>query len=259
MLSRAREAAASPTALGALGIVLVVLAWLATRALGVVDTAVFPSPFSVVGEIPPIIKDPDFRSAMLTTCKWWASGLVAGVVVGTVIGLFMGRSRRVFLAVNPVLTAAYATPKVALIVPVVLLFGINTFSMASVSFLGALVPVTTSAYQGALRVNVRYVWSASALGTRDASIPWQIILPASLPDILSGTRVAIGFSLLNLLGGEFVVRQGGVGAYLFNANDVGLLTRVWAIGLIIGVVGFLADLVYEQATARAFRWSKGQV
>jgi ABC-type nitrate/sulfonate/bicarbonate transport system permease component len=238
-----------------LGVLIVLGVWQALPGVGLVDPYVLPPPTDVLAAIPGVLSDGAFRKSLGVSATWWGTGLVVGVSAGLLLGVLMGRSRAVFLALNPILGAAYATPKVALVVPLVLLFGINSISMGGVVALGALAPVVTAGYQGARRVNKQYLWSASALGIGPRWLLWRVVLPASLPDILSGIRVAIGFSLLTLLGAEFVIRQGGVGAFLYSNLDLGQFVRVWAIGIILGTSGYLVDLVYSTVVGRAFRWA----
>lgn len=236
------------------GVALVLGIWQALPTVGLVNPAVFPPMSEVLGAVPGVLADEDFLESFGVTAGWWGAGLVFGIGAGLLLGVLMGRSRAVFLALNPVLGASYATPKVALVVPLVLLFGINTISMGGVVALGALAPVVTAGYQGARRVNQQYVWSAAALGVPRRQILWRIVLPAALPDVLSGIRVAIGFSLLTLLGAEFVIRQGGVGAFLYSNLDLGQFVRVWAIGVILATTGYLIDLMYSTVIRFTFRW-----
>jgi ABC-type nitrate/sulfonate/bicarbonate transport system permease component len=247
------------TLLGVLGVVLALAAWQVLPSTGIVDASLFPRATAVLGAIPDLFRDVGFRTALRTSGGWWLAGVVLGCTVGIVLGTLMGRSRYAFLALNPLLASVYATPKVALVIPLVLFFGINAKSMVGTVLLGALVPVVTASFQGARRINQQYLWSAAAIGVPAASRLWRIVIPAALPDILSGIRVAIGFGILNLLGAEFVVRQGGVGAYLYGNLDAGQYKIVWAIGVVLAIIGFLLDLVYVRLVRLIFRWNDGTV
>jgi ABC-type nitrate/sulfonate/bicarbonate transport system permease component len=246
-------------ALGVLGVLIALAVWQVLPSTGLVDGELFPRATSVLSAIPDLFDDAGFRSALMTSGGWWITGLLLGAVAGIVIGTLMGRSRYAFLALNPLLSSIYATPKVALVIPLVLFFGINSKSMAGTVLLGALVPVVTSSFQGARRVNQQYLWSAAAMGVGPVSRVWRIVIPSALPDILSGIRIAIGFSILNLLGAEFVVRQGGIGAYLYGNLDAGQYKIVWAIGVVLAIIGFLLDFVYVRIVRLLFRWNDGTV
>lgn len=236
-------------------VALLLVLWQALPALGLVRRTVFPTALDVLSDLPATVTDDGFLSSLRLSCTRWGMGLALGVVVGIALGLAMARSRFVFLTLNPLLTFIYAVPKAALVLPLVLLFGISHTSMAGVVFLGALVPVVTAAYHGGKMVNQQYLWSARSMGVPDLALPFRVVLPAALPQILSGCRIAVGFSLLNLLGAEFVVRQGGIGSFLYNNIDTGQFVRVWSIALCLAFLGYLADVVYGVVVRRLFPWT----
>jgi NitT/TauT family transport system permease protein len=229
--------------------------WQAAPALGLVRRTVFPTATDVLSDLPATVTDDGFLSSLSLSATRWGLGLAFGVVIGIAIGLAMARSRFVFVTLNPLLTFTYAAPKAALVLPLVLLFGISHTSMAGVVFLGALVPVVTAAYHGGVQVNQQYLWSARSMGVPDRALPFRVVLPAALPQILTGCRIAVGFSLLNLLGAEFVVRQGGIGSFLYNNIDTGQFVRVWSIALFLAFLGYLADVVYGLVVRRLFPWT----
>lgn len=244
----------SPALLPLIGIVGCLLVWQLLPIVGIVREQVFPTATTVLLDIPHVLADENFFRALATSGTWWGLGLAVGVSLGIVIGTLMGRSHVIFLMLNPILAASYATPKVALVVPLVLLFGVNEYSMGGVVLLGALVPVVTASFQGASRVNDRYIWSARSLGVSDRMLLWRVVLPSALPDILSGIRIALGFTIVTLLGAEFVIRQGGVGAYLYNNLDLGQYVRVWSIGFLLAAFGATVDFLYVRLVSTTFRW-----
>jgi NitT/TauT family transport system permease protein len=243
-----------PIVFGALGVSLLLASWEILPATGVVDQSILPRLSTVARSTPSIIGEPGFRTAAGNSASWWCLGLSTGVAAGIPLGTAMGRIRAIHEAVGPMLTVLYSVPKIALVVPLVLLFGLNSFSMSALVFLGALMPVVIASYEGARRVSIHYLWSATALGVSRRALAWRVVLPAALPDVLSGIRVAVGFSLMTLMGAEFIVRPDGVGSYLFNNMDAGQVVEVWGICAMLAVTGFLADLLYVRIVSLAWPW-----
>lgn len=240
-------------------VLLLLLAWELAPRMGFVDGDLIPPLSEVIAGVPDVISDPDFGSDAFQSFQRWIVGLVAAVVVGVPLGMMMGRSKVVFTLVNPLLSVAYATPKAALVVILVLWFGVGLRSMGGVVFLGALLPITTASYHGAAGVDGNYLWAARALGTSRASTFPKVVLPAALPQILSGVRVATSLSILTLLGAEFLIRNRGIGTYLFNSMDLGLYSRMWSVTVLVSAAGFLVDTLFAWFVRVGFPWIEGEV
>ncbi len=103
------------------------------------------------------------------------------------------------------------------------------------------------------------MWSARGLGTGRIKTWFRVILPAALPQILSGLRLAIAISIFTLLGSELLIRGSGIGAYMFTALDNGQTLTVFAMSTIIAVIGFLLDFLYVRAVRRGLPWLAGEV
>ncbi len=244
---------------GVVFVAFLLLTWEMAPRLGLVDRDLIPPMSEVLRGVPDVISDPDFGSDAFQSFQRWFVGLLAAAIVGVPLGILMGRFRPVFTLVNPLLSVAYATPKAALVVILVLWFGVGLWSMGGVVFLGALLPITTASYHGAAGVDGNYLWAARALGTNRARVLPQVVLPAALPQILSGLRVATSLSILTLLGAEFLIRNRGIGTYLFNSMDLGLYARMWSVTAIVAAAGFVLDSLFAWTVRVSFPWIEGEV
>lgn len=228
--------------------------WEVLPLTGVVNSSVMPPAFRVLGNIPSLLGAAGFGSALVATVSNWAAGVAAAVVVGTALGTMMGRSVIAFHALNRIVTFGYSTPKVALVVPLVLLIGTGSLPIIAVVFLGALIPVVTSAFHGSRQVKREHVWSARSAGVAGWAVPFRVVLPSALPQLLAGYRLAIALGLLDVMGAQFIVRSAGVGAFLYDSFDVGQFTQVWSAATVVAALGLIADLLYVGLTRRSFRW-----
>ncbi|TDC88730.1 ABC transporter permease [Actinomadura sp. 7K507] len=241
------------------GVALLLLVWEAAPRLGLVrDTSV--PPFSrVLAETGAVLTDPAFASEVGGSAYRWGLGFALAVLTGVPLGIVMARSSLVRRAVEPVLTMSYPVPKVALTLVLVLLFGAGTTARVIIVVLACLIPIVIASFHGAGAVPPQLAWSARGLGTSRAGVLVRVVLPAALPQVLSGMRMAIGVSIFALMAAELMIRQSGIGAYLFGYYDQGDTLRVWATATVIAGIGFLLDTAYVQAVRRALRWLDGEI
>jgi NitT/TauT family transport system permease protein len=241
------------TALAALAV------WELAPRTGLVRPSVFPPLSEVARLMPGLLTDTAFLDGVSASAGRWAAGLAIALAFGLPVGLLMGRSRPVFAFVNPLLVLTYSLPKAALVLIFALWFGVGMLATSMVIAVGAVTPILIAAYHGAKAVNTRLLWSATALGTGRLRIFSRVVLPAALPEILSGIRVALQISLFVMLASEFLIRQRGIGAYLFNNLDVAQYAQVWSVIVVIAAAGFLLDVVYVRLVRRCCPWVEGEI
>lgn len=245
--------------LGALGFLILIGLWEIAPRLGWVRPESVP-PFSeVVREVGHVLSDPDFWTNLRSSAKRWAAGLAIAILVGIPLGMLMGRFRLLFYSIDPILTVSYPVPKAALILIFVLWWGAGDLSRIMIIISGCLIPIVISSYHGAKAVEPRLLWSARSLGSGRVGTVTRVVLPAALPQILTGLRLAIAISIFTLLASELLIRQSGVGAYMFTALDIGSNLVVWAVMVILALIGFLLDFAYVQGVKLTCRWLEADV
>ncbi|MEJ0071533.1 MAG: ABC transporter permease subunit [Pseudomonadota bacterium] len=175
------------------------------------------------------------------------------------LGLVSGRVRAVDDFTKPLLALFYPIPKAALIPILMLWFGAGDFSKILIIFLSVSLPLVYHSYQGARNVDEKLLWSAAAMGSSRAKQMLSIILPAALPEILLGTRVGIVIGVIVMVSSEMIVRQNGIGYYLFNALDMAQYDLTYAVILVVSVLGFGLDWLFEQVRRRLTFWAPERV
>jgi NitT/TauT family transport system permease protein len=140
--------------------------------------------------------------------------------------------------------------------PIVMLwFGAGDLSKVLIIVLTVSLPLVYHAQQGARAVDEKLIWSAQAVGCGRLRRLFRVILPAALPEILIGTRVAIVIGVIVTITSEMIVRQSGLGNYLFTALDMGQYAVTYAVILVIAVLGFLLDWAFETVRRRLTPWA----
>jgi NitT/TauT family transport system permease protein len=248
---RARiESSVLPLLLGALLIVL----WSASvRWTG---TKVFPSPLQVVrgmgelsrrGLLLPYLRDSLVRVAI---------GYGAAVALGVPLGLWVGWSRNLATAINPVVQVLRPISPIAWIPVAIVFFGIGNLAPIFLVFLGAFFPIVVSTQNGVSAVPPMYLRAARNFGLSPAQIIRRVLLPAALPQILSGLRIALGIAWLVVVAAEMIAVDSGLGYLIIDARNAGKRYDLVVAGmLLIGATGLVLDFAARRFEGlRALRW-----
>jgi ABC-type nitrate/sulfonate/bicarbonate transport system permease component len=250
---------ATAAALPLLSVGLLLGLWEAAPRIGLVRRQSVPPLSEVLAEVVDVIGRPEFLDNLGGSAGRWAVGFALAILIGVPLGTLMGRYRPLFTLVDPLLVVGYPVPKAALILLFVLWWGAGDTSRIGIIVVGCLIPIVISSYHGAHAVEPRYLWSARNLGTGRVKLWFRVILPAALPQILSGLRLGIAISIFTMLASELLIRGSGIGAYMFTALDNGQTLTVFAMSTIIATIGFLLDFAYVTAVRRLVPWLEGEV
>jgi NitT/TauT family transport system permease protein len=216
----------------------------------------FPTALEAIRAIPSILGDKESLINILASLRRMAIGFGLAVAVSIPLGLMMGRSRAVASFFNPLLMVIYPVPKAALMPIIMLWLGVGDVSKTLVIFLGVSLPVIYHSFQGAKAVEEKMLWSGAAMGLSAAQRMIRIVLPAALPEILTGCRTGLVLALITMVTSEMIARQSGAGNILFNALDMGQYDTVFAMIIIIGAMGIGLDAAFEKMRARLVKWSE---
>jgi len=237
-----------------LPLLLLAVLWEAAPRLNLVDSGSLPPPTRVAAAWWALLSSGDLVSNGWSSLQILVAGLVLGVVVGTALGVLMAWYRPIDDVVNPLVRALYPMPKSALIPVMMLWLGLGAASKIASIFLGCLLPVVLSAYNGARGVDRVLVWSALAAGASRRAVLWEVVLPAALPEILAGTRNALALSFILMVSAEFVIGQHGLGYLISFLGEGGAYDAMFAGVVTVAAVGFFADRVYLAVMRRALAW-----
>jgi ABC-type nitrate/sulfonate/bicarbonate transport system permease component len=181
-------------------------------------------------------------------------GLVLGAGAGVLVGLLMAWYPIFNATAGTIIQMTFPIPRSALIPVMILWFGLGAGSMIAAIFSGCLLPIVVSTYNGARGVEEALTWSASSLGATRRQVLWEIILPAAIPDILTGIRGALATAFILMVTSEFLIGQRGLGYLIGFYGDSGLYPPMFAVVFTVAALGFIADRVFLHAMQRWLRW-----
>jgi NitT/TauT family transport system permease protein len=196
----------------------------------------------------------DLGNAAAVSLSRAAAGFGLAIAWGTTLGVLMAWFRPVRTIFNPLVQALYPMPKSALIPVVVLWLGFGSASKILMIFIGCMLPITLSAFNGARGIDRVLIWSARSLGAGRFATLTQVVIPGALPEILAGIRTAMAFAFVLLVATELIVARQGLGYMIGWLGDGGVYDAMFSVVLTVAVLGFLADRGYLLWMNWVLRW-----
>jgi taurine transport system permease protein len=182
------------------------------------------------------------------------AGLLLGIIFGVPLGLFMGLSRFAKGYFDPLIELYRPVPPLAWAPLVLTIFGIHDDGKIFLLFMVAFAIMVISARTGATGTQLSKVHAAHSLGASNWQILRQVILPNSLPEILTGIRIAIGVCWGTLVAAEMLAGTTGIGFIENVARKQSDYEIIWVTIILLGVLGLLFDLIMRWVIARAIPW-----
>lgn len=173
------------------------------------------------------------------------SRLLIGFSIATVLGVFLGyliwRFKFVEDTLGFLVTALQSIPSIVWFPLAIIWFGLNDFSILFIVTIGATWTMTISATSGFKNVPLLYQRVAKTFGSKGFHFLRTVIMPASVPQIISGLRIAWAFSWRALMAGELLGAGGGLGHLLEMGRSLGQMDLVISVMIIIGIIGTIMD------------------
>jgi ABC-type nitrate/sulfonate/bicarbonate transport system permease component len=180
-------------------------------------------------------------------------GYVIGCFVGIVVGALIGRVRIVRELADPILELIRPISPVAIVPLAMLWFGIGELSKFFVIVYATVIIVLLNTAAGVSRTPVTRIRAARCLGASEYEAFVKIILPSAVPYVLTGMRVALGFSFMGIVAAELIGASEGLGFLIMNSQML-LQTDQLFVGLLaLGVVGLIVDRIFRAVLARSMR------
>ncbi len=182
------------------------------------------------------------------------AGLVSSIVVGTVIGLLMARYTPVNSFLDPLISIIFPTPKLALFPILIFWFGIGQVSKILLIAMTCFFPVVVNTYAGVKNVDKYLIWNALTKGASGPQILRKVILPAAMPFIFTGIRVASSFAFILIVASEMIAANDGLGFFIIAAERTFNSDAMFAGIMLIGTLGFGVDRFILYLQKRLFVW-----
>jgi ABC-type nitrate/sulfonate/bicarbonate transport system permease component len=179
---------------------------------------------------------------------------VLAAIVGILLGLAMGTNQRVNDLLDPLIESIRPLPKAALIPVLMLFLGLGTTMKVTAIVLASFFPIVINTIQGVRGVDPVLVATGRTFGLSRLAITFKIILPASIPYLLAGMRVALGLALLMTILSEMLAGTGGLGFLVLENQRAFHIRQMYAWLVILAVVGVAINAAMVAAERRFVPW-----
>ncbi len=221
-----------------------------------VDPIFFSYPTAVVAAVPAMIAKGELQRALLLSLQGLAAGFGLAIVFGIVLGLLVGRYRLFDYILDVQISALYSTPNVALIPLLILWFGLGMKSKIVIVFLAAFFPIIVNTYGGVRNVSRGLVEIAQAEGASEAQIFGKIIVPASLPFIMTGIRLAVGRAVVGMVVAEMFTAITGLGGAIIYFSNAFATDKLFVVIILLALLGVGLTEGVKYLEARLAPWKE---
>lgn len=249
-----RRFISEPFVFGLIGFVAVLIIWELAVNARLAKASLLSSPSRIfaagVADIGSGVLLPHIGVSLLE----WTVGFALAIAIAIPFGLLLGSFRRLSKVFDPLLSGMYATPTVALVPLIILVFGIGINAKFAVVFLEAFVTLTVSTMTGIRSADRRHLDTARSFGASRWLTFLSVNLPSSVPFIVTGLRIGAGRALVGVIVAEFIAANIGIGFYISLNGNLLNASRVMLGVLIIGAFGVFVGVVIGRLQRYFDRW-----
>lgn len=230
------------------------IAWEIFARSGAVTPFVLPSLSSVLARIGSDAVSGDLWINTGVTLYRAMIGFFIASIAGVLIGVAICRNALARWFFDPIISVGFPMPKIAFLPVIMLWLGVFDISKIAMVVFDAIFPVITATIVGIASVDRHLIWSARNMGANDRELLWQIILPASLPQIMTGLQVALPIALIVAIVAEMLMGGYGLGGAMISSSRFADSRGVFAGIVEIAIVGYLLVKGLTMIRRRLLLW-----
>jgi sulfonate transport system permease protein len=231
------------------------LLWQGITALGIFERSQLPGPLDVLAACWEMASTNRLAPHILVSLARVLTGFVIGSTLAIAIGLLVGLSRRFEELLAPTLQAIRAIPSLAWVPLLVLWMGVDEGPKITLVAIGAFFPVYTNLVAGVRQIDRKLVEVGYAYGLRGLALVRQVMLPASLPSLLTGLRMGLAQSWLFLVAAELIAASRGLGFLLLDSQNTGRADIIVMSIVLLALLGKATDSLLQALEHRLLRWT----
>ncbi len=231
------------------------LLWQVVTVLGVFDPSQLPGPVDVLlagWELQTTNQLLGHLAASISRVLW---GFGVGGLLAIILGLAVGLSRNVEELLAPTIQALRAIPSLAWVPLLILWMGVDEGPKITLVAIGAFFPIYTNLHAGIRQIDRKLVEVGYAYGLRGLDLVRQIMLPASLPALLTGLRIGMAQGWLFLVAAELIAASRGLGFLLIDSQNTGRADIIVLSIVLLALLGKLMDWLLALLERRLLRWT----
>lgn len=238
-------------------LVLLTLAiWELMARFGWISTLFFPPPSKILLNFITLIISGKLFPHLAITLFRLAAGCLIGGIPGLVLGLAMGWSPTIRKVFDPIIAALHPLPKIAIFPLIMIIFGLGNASKIAAIAIASFFPMLINSMAGVQQINPVYFEVTRNFGAGVWKTFTRVIIPGSLPMILTGIRLSINVALLITIAVEWVSSKTGLGVLIWFSWQTLRIEELYASLIVIGLLGFLINYGLQMLTLHLSPWKQ---
>jgi NitT/TauT family transport system permease protein len=230
--------------------------WALLAKLRIWPPYLFPAPWAVAGALWAGVQDHSFLIGIAVTMKRMLIGYSLSVVLGMILGLGVASNKFLEETLGALLVSLQSLPSICWVPLAILWFGLTEKAILFVVLMGCILSVTIAMEDGRKQMPKIYTMAGRNLGASGFRLFWYVMLPASLPYIVSGLKQGWAFGWRSLIQAEMIFLTIGLGQLLMMGRDLNDMNQVIAVMLMIIGLGYLINRLVFRTMERTLqsRW-----
>ena len=228
--------------------------WEGLSRAGHVSRLFFPAPSTILTTLVQMTASGKLLPHLEATLLRLVIGFSGGALVGLVLGLGMGWSPRLRAIVDPLIAAIHPIPKIAIFPLIMIIFGIGEASKIVAIAIAAFFPMLISCMSGVRQLNPVYFEVTHNFGASAWKTFSRVIIPGSLPSILTGVRLAVNISMVIAVAVELLAAKEGLGVVIWFSWQTLRIEELYASLVVIGLLGVGINLSLQFLSRRFVPW-----
>jgi ABC-type nitrate/sulfonate/bicarbonate transport system permease component len=246
--------AAAPVLIGLASLATATALWEAASRFRLANPAFLPAPSSVARAIVTLVRDGDVWLQLFHTAALFGGAYLIACVIGIAIGLWMGCNEFADGLLEPLVELLRPVPKSALVPALFLFLGIGTLTMVTVVVFAAVFPVLINVYQGVRHMDPVLQDTARTFGCSRWRTIRSVVLPATLPAIFTGMKVALSLGIVLTVLAEMLAGESGLGFVILDTQRSFQTDQMYAWVAVLAAFGASCSLAFDRIERIAIPW-----
>lgn len=235
-------------------IAVLLAAWEYASAMRLIDPVSMPRVSLIAAAWLKTIDGGPLLQAVLPTLGRIFAGFALAAVIAVPLGLLMGSIPMVYRLLEPATELIRPIPSSAYIPVAILFLGIDNEMKVFVIVVACLFPILLNTYGGVRGIDPVLIDTGRTFGLSRAKALWQIVLPAALPNILTGMRISLGIALIVAVVAEMIAGNSGIGYFILDMQRIFRVPEMFAGIFTLGVLGFAINFIFLKIEGRLLHW-----
>src|SRR6266404_9879701 len=241
--------------LGAAGVTIFLIVWeLVGNVLQLINPMFMSAPSLIAKAAIDLFSSGEIYNDLYISGTELLGGYLLSAVVAIPFGIMVGWYKKMSYIFDPFINAMNATPRVALLPLVIIWLGIGILSKVGIIFLGAVFPLLINTRDGVKTTPANLLTAARSFGASEWQIFKSVVLPSTVPFILTGLRLAVGRALIGVMVGELYAATAGIGFMITVAGATFQTDKVFVGVLVFALSGMIATDIIDKIERRFDKW-----